>query len=82
MKKIKLDVETLTVESFETRESAEAVKGTVRGHEDFTGYSECDCGSSPYYSQCCTGDPRDFQCYDSFHYCLETQRQICAETDW
>ncbi|MBB4635117.1 pinensin family lanthipeptide [Longimicrobium terrae] len=79
MGKNKLKLDDLNVESFETRPVGALERGTVRANE-ITGYSDCDCGSSPFYSQCCTADPNDLQCYNSFDFCAHTQRQICPLT--
>lgn len=54
MKKIRLDLDTLAVESFETAREGGDLRGTVRGHLAITpdsggGVSRCDL---------CTGDPR------------------------
>lgn len=52
MRKLKLDIETLNVQSFETTESGKAAKGTVLGHEPTQGHN-VGCGSA--YDACHTG---------------------------
>jgi hypothetical protein len=47
MKKLRLTVDDLAVESFQTA-SVEALRGTVRGHDDST---DCSYGS-PMYTGC------------------------------
>ena len=66
MKKLKLDLDDLTVEAFETGEDLAAV-GTVEGHGPTISQCGGSCwiscnGTCPhpcsggFYSECCTGD--------------------------
>ncbi|HEX8244659.1 MAG TPA: hypothetical protein VF541_14230 [Longimicrobium sp.] len=56
MKKLKLAVDTLAVESFRIDGGA-ATPGTVRAHDKTLQYDTCGC-SADYNTQCCTAaDP-------------------------
>lgn len=56
MRKLKLAVETLAVESFPTG-SEPAAAGTVRAYDKTLQYDTCAC-SADYHTQCCTAaDP-------------------------
>jgi hypothetical protein len=70
MKKLKLNMDSLTVESFEPAGDGTRGRGTVRARE--TEDTECDCGTEPVPSERgeCTGE------YQS---CYATQ---CQETYW
>ncbi|HEX6751009.1 MAG TPA: hypothetical protein VF092_27215 [Longimicrobium sp.] len=65
MRKIRLSVEDLAVESFRTSEGAEKKVGTVRAHDSGTDFDGC----VSYYSNCATcleGCPRNtLTCYGS-----------------
>lgn len=68
MRKLRLDVNSLTVEAFPTLEAVDTQKGTVKGHESSLG-GDCPseswsgpvncfcCGSNNYDSECCHTDP-------------------------
>jgi hypothetical protein len=93
-KKIKLDLEALEIDSFETAAGGSA-RGTIEGYYTYavdgctyapqaTCDAEASCGAVSacdgcYYSQACTADPNDFQCLDSMHYCFESQQTNCVE---
>ena len=47
MKKLKLELDALTVESFETVRKERAARGTVRGHVDSSCGQVCTCASCP-----------------------------------
>ena len=56
MKKLRLAVDTLRVESFRT-DAAPPAAGTVRGHDKTADFDTCAC-SADYNTQCCTAaDP-------------------------
>jgi hypothetical protein len=69
MRKIRLDVEKLTVESFDTAGREMKKVGTVRGHDSGTDYDGCvsyysNCASClescPHESQTCFGSCRAY----------------------
>jgi hypothetical protein len=67
MKKLTLDVESLTVESFDTSWEARMARGTVRGRESVTGpedpqsiVASCDCPPGTAASAC--GATCDWSC--------------------
>lgn len=78
MKKIKLDLDALSVDSFATSTETEG-RGTVQAHrppwtegiecesiewcEPGTGYSDCDCGTNP--TNCGTCATNCGTCYDA-----------------
>ena len=74
MRKLRLDLDELTVESFETERTKEA-RGTVRGHWEYTYYCASDV------QQGCTGGG-GASCYatvcDSCHSCNQTDRYTCV----
>jgi len=74
MKKLKLSVETLAVESFDTAWS-QAERGTIEGHSGTCSPESCDywCPSLRP-SDCCTADPT---CPAS---CQNTCQQSCDGT--
>lgn len=91
MNKLRLNPEDLQVQSFQTDEAARE-RGTVHGHETLeanlcnqTVEATCaqGCGTETgSLSACgcetaeCTGNAGDMYCYDSYNYCLETQRPL------
>ena len=52
MRKLKLDIETLNVQSFETTEAGKSAQGTVLGHAPTQGHN-VECGSA--FDACHTG---------------------------
>jgi len=54
MRKIQLDVDTLNVESFETR-AAEPARGTVQGHWSRIGTCDAAVGTCAYGATCGAG---------------------------
>jgi hypothetical protein len=89
MKKLKLRVESLTVESF--RPEREAAKpGTVRGHgDDCTWFESCFCETA--YAVCGTGPATIHSCTytgdercgkdTSYEQCVVSFAQICEASD-
>ena len=64
MKKLKLPVDALRVESYETSRASQAAEGTVHGHA-FTRFGERTCG----------GMSCDYACITLYDY---TCRYVCA----
>lgn len=91
MNKIRLNVDMLAVESFDTQAAIRPL-GTVRAYQD-TFYGDCSYAPGGcFYSQdggitcgCesegCTGNRLDKRCYDSMHYCEETNLRPCSTTE-
>jgi len=85
MKKFKLEVETLRVDSFPT-EAAEEQRGTVHGHySDGTYcYYSCNCAndSAPNYGSCGTTcqNPTNCASYCTNEACLESNNWTCGQT--
>ncbi|HEX8692467.1 MAG TPA: hypothetical protein VF746_08620 [Longimicrobium sp.] len=52
MRKLKLDVEELKVDSFEVAEDEKAPRGTVRGHAQYTDYRVCDTAVDCSWNSC------------------------------
>ena len=75
MRKMKLDIETLDVQSFETTAVEKAARGTVLGHEPTMGHN-VQCGSA--YDACHTGLCTYDRCPPT--YGAECATQTC-ETD-
>jgi hypothetical protein len=77
MKKIRLHLDALEVESFELVTHAEEPRGTVHGN---TGDLQCttDC---PTIQPTCTEDTYQFTCYgascDIYHLCADTRPLNC-----
>jgi hypothetical protein len=56
MKKLALDVDSLSVESFGTEVANDLVHGTVRGHEGSSAHAKCKPGDTrSLYWGCVTG---------------------------
>ncbi len=81
MKKFKLEIAELRVDTFDVDGAAVNPHGTVRGHDSFTAdtycFGECVTGSISGCDTCnptpdCTGNIHDFHCHDSLHYCDAT----------
>ncbi len=67
MKKLKLDLEDLSVESFATTPEPRAEGGTVFGQQ-CTCYTQCTCPGCPTCDASCNGtcaDSCDFSCGDT-----------------
>lgn len=76
MNKIKLNVDMLAVESFDTQAAIHGT-GTVRANQDSV---MLDCTYAP--DGCVyTANRLDKQCYDSLHYCAETNLRPCSTTE-
>jgi hypothetical protein len=77
MKKIRLHLDALEVESFDVVAETEEARGTVNGH---TGDLRCttDCPTAPIT---CTEESYDGSCYgascDIYHLCGDTQYPAC-----
>jgi hypothetical protein len=100
MKKLNLDVSALRVESFETaahgREdgTVHAHSVVTAGPETCVQHLTCFhsayCDATGVLSHCgcatvqCTGNEGDLGCYNSLHFCLETQVScdICVSRDY
>ncbi|HEV3050356.1 MAG TPA: hypothetical protein VGX50_08620 [Longimicrobium sp.] len=82
MKKLRLRIETLAVESFQTgREQAKP--GTVRAHgDDCTWFESCLCETAYYY--CGTGPATMWSCgYTQDERCgFDTKADGCGGTQW
>jgi hypothetical protein len=64
MKKIRLDLDALSVESFDTTKSEEETRGTVEGNaESFQAY--CTDGNTCYESVCGTCNTQCGSCHDA-----------------
>ena len=50
MAKLKLDLNDLGVESFDTTDTAQALTGTVRAHDSDVSEGQDTCGESGYYT--------------------------------
>ncbi|HEU0055571.1 MAG TPA: hypothetical protein VFQ39_20425 [Longimicrobium sp.] len=79
MKKVKLKIEELSVESFPTDQGV-ARPGTVFGQETQIADS---CGSlsgcdACFNTQECTNNPAMAECYDSYHWCVVTHVHCCG----
>ena len=70
MKKIRLDLGALQVETFHPQAGAPASPGTVRGHTTH----HCTCEPACVYSTTCTTDPGEVECY--------SYAAPCPPTDW
>ena len=57
MSKLKLTMENLTVESFDTTAVARKEKGTVFGEQQCTCYTVCTCPGCPTCDGTCPNDP-------------------------
>ena len=81
MKKMKLQVETLAVESFRTGAEGRS-PGTVRGHgDDCTWFASCLCRTNYYV--CGTGPATIYSCtYTNDERCFDTKYDACTGTDW
>ena len=80
MKKLKLRIESLAVESFRT--AGEAGKpGTVRGHgDDCTWFGSCLCETAYYH--CGTGPATIHSCTYTNDWRCHTQADACTGTEW
>lgn len=79
MKKLKLQVDTLAVESFQTGDEADRAPGTVHGRgEDCTWDETCLCETAYYY--CGTGPHTIFSCdYTETRRCFQdTSYEQCG----
>lgn len=86
MKKLSLNLDALSVETFETA-SEEALRGTVHGHASWhyqgcTPYEPCNPVSSGTYTEDYTCD--DYSCWNSCApTCANTCNNTCTcETQW
>ena len=81
MKKLKLRVESLTVESFRTAPEA-GRQGTVNGHaDDCTWFASCLCKTAYYH--CGTGPATIHSCtYTNDLRCEDTNYDACTGTEW
>lgn len=78
MRKLKLDLDSLRVDSFETNDEEKVPRGTVRGHVDYTNPIVCDtavdCSFNTCLSNCFTEcavtcyQTCEFTCEMSCHY--------------
>lgn len=61
MKKLRLELDKLAIESFDVKKEGADARGTVKGNEDCTCYGSCApyCGASYQWRCSWTGDPRD-----------------------
>ena len=91
--KLKLEVDALRVESFETDRGDAEPRGTVRGREEpCTCGASCACPSAPYYcapiaytyyscqytrNESCTVEPTDFTCASCDYGSCESVDVIC-----
>lgn len=89
MKKLKLRIESLTVESFQTAADS-ARRGTVRGHgDDCTWFDSCFCETA--YAVCGTGPATIHSCTytndercgrdTSYEQCVVSAQVICEHSD-
>jgi hypothetical protein len=78
MKKLRLHVENLRVESFQTSEVAPRSAGTVQGHaDDCTWFVSCLCKTA--YYNCGTGPHTIYSCnYTHDDRCRVTSWEQCA----
>jgi len=93
MKKLTLNLDALTVESFDTGTET-SLRGTIGGHDSLQTCDTinpavtCNIHCPPQtgvlggceYSLQCTNDPHDFQCLNSFNFCPETRQDACLST--
>lgn len=87
MSKIKLRLDTLQVDTFQTAGSPDAARGTVQAHA-ITGFtSYCQCAYATNYGTCqascadtCGGPTCDYPCQTA-DTCYLTCRDACAWTD-
>ena len=88
-KKLKLQLEDLSVESFEAT-SRRPGSGTVIANETGPLIPTCEyvnCPPTGQLSGCdgclatqgCTANPHEFQCIDSMHYCFDSQLTDCVD---
>lgn len=88
MDKMKLTVDALEVESFETADARDG-RGTVMANvgtdpnlncTDDPAQATCGIECVGPYSQRCTGNVNDFHCHDSIHFCDDTiQATSCPD---
>ena len=78
MNKLRLSVESLTVESFQTAGEARRKPGTVQGHaDDCTWFATCLCETAYYH--CGTGPHTIYSCnYTADERCKETSWEQCG----
>jgi hypothetical protein len=80
MHKLRLNIESLAVESFPTA-PGQVRRGTVRGHDDCTWVESCFCETA--YAVCGTGPATIYSCNDTNDLrCFETQYDACNGTEW
>lgn len=82
MRKLRLELDGLSVESFATAKAMRKT-GTVRGRDsDCTGVESCLCHTA--YAVCGTGPATIYSCTNTFdERCPgDTQDDVCTRTEW